>query len=325
MRLSTVSVLAVLLVSSVAVAQHHETGSAPSAPSPSPAPSPAPSFSPPAPSAPSISHSAPSAPSPSGAPVFHSAPAPSPSPNPMHSSMPSNSTSSNSARSAPESKPRSDATGNISSKSPTANKIESDDRASQSPAMKRPAESDLRHRICAEGKCPDPASEVQNAKPPQDDALRHCLTAECKCPPGQSPGKGGCVANPTNPPVAKNGTCSAGTAWNGSSCVATNEICPAGQNWDGAGCSIASCPAGKILRGGTCMEDCTMTNARAYPMIPDVQSARRDRDDACRQGLATTQCQQAEGHYQNVLAEYRMLWTSAPVECRAPLPVPDTL
>jgi len=73
------------------------------------------------------------------------------------------------------------------------------------------------------------------------------------------------------------------------------------------------------------MEDCTMTNARADAMIPDVQSARRDRDDACQQGLATTQCQQADGHYQNVLAEYRMLWVAAPAECRAPLPVPDTL
>ena len=325
MRLSIVSILVVLLVSSVAVAQHHETGSAPSAPSPSPAPSPAPSFSPPASSAPSISHSAPSVPAPASAPVIHSAPAPSPSPSPMHNSMPSSSTTSNSVRSAPELKPRSDAAGNISAKSPAENKVESDDRPSQSPAIRRPAESDLRHRVCAGGRCPDTASEVQYAKPPQDDALRHCLTAECKCPPGQSPGKGGCVANPTNPPVTKNGTCSAGTAWNGSSCVSTNEICPAGQSWDGIRCTIASCPAGKVLRAGACMEDCTITNAQAYAKIPDVQGARRDRDDACRQGLGTSQCLQADGHYQNVLAEYRMFWAASSAECRAPLPVPDTL
>jgi len=323
MRLSTVSILVVLLVSSVAVAQHHETGSAPSVPSPSPAPSPAPSFSPPASSAPSISHSAPNAPAPVSAPAMHNAPSSSSSP--MHSAMPANSTMSNSVRIAPESRRQSDTDGNVPAKSPTPSKISSDDHAPQTPAVKRPVEFDLRHRICAGGKCPDAASEAQRAQPPQDDALRHCLTAECKCPPGQSPGKGGCVSNPPNPPVTKNGTCSAGTAWNGSSCVSTNEICPAGQSWDGMRCTIASCPAGKVLRAGACMEDCTLTNAQAYAKIPDVQSARRERDDACRQGLGTSQCLQADGHYQNVLAEYRMLWAAAPAECRVPLPVPDTL
>jgi hypothetical protein len=313
MRLSTLSLLCVLLLTPVAFAQHHESGSAPSAPASNPAPSPSLS------SAPSISHSAPSAPAPVSAPAFHSAPVPSPSPSPMHSSMPSSATTSNSARSAPESKPQSDAAGNGQARTPAADKIVSDDRASQSPAIKRPVESDLRHRVCAGGKCPDVSSEAQN------DALRHCLTAECKCPPGQSQGKGGCVANPTNPPVTKTGTCAAGSAWNGSSCVPTNEICPAGQSWDGARCTIASCAAGKVLRAGACMEDCSLTNAQAYARIPEVQSARRDRDDACQQGLATTQCQQADGHYQNILAEYRMLWAAAPAECRAPLPVPDTL
>lgn len=316
MRLSTVSVLAVLLVSSVAFAQHHETASAPSAPAASPAPTPAPSFSLPSSSTMTMSHSAPSAPAPSSAPLIHSAPTPSATPSPTHSSMPASSPTTNSIRSATEPKPQSDSAGNASAKSPAANKLASDDRAAEAPATKRPAESNIRHPVCVGGKCP------QGLQPPQDD-LRRCIL--CKCPQGQSPGKGECVANPTNPPVAKREACSGGTAWNGSSCVPTNEICPAGQSWDGARCTIASCPAGKILFGGACMEDCTMTNARAYPMIPDVQSARRERDDACRQGPATTQCQQAEGHYQNALAEYRMLWAAAPTECRAPLPFPDTL
>jgi hypothetical protein len=188
--------------------------------------------------------------------------------------------------------------------------------------LKRPAESNIRHPVCFGGKCPEGQSEVQNLQPPQDD-LRRCIP--CKCPQGQSPGKGGCVANPTNPPVTKRAACSAGTAWNGSSCVPANETCPAGQSWDGARCSLASCPAGKVLRAGACMEDCTLINAQAYAKIPDVQSARRDRDAACQQGRATTQCQQAEGRYQGILAEYRMLWVAAPAECRAPLPVPDTL
>ena len=319
MRLSTVSLLCFLFVSSIAFAQRHESGAAPSAPAASPAPSPSPS------SAPSISHSAPSAPASVIEPVIHSAPAPGPSPSPMHSSMPSNPTMSNSVRSAPESKPRSDPARNVSAKSPETSKIMSNDRTAETPTLKKPAESDLRHRICAGGKCPDVASEAQSAQPPQQDALRHCITAECKCPPGQSQGKGGCVANPSNPPATKNGTCAAGTAWNGSSCVSTNEICPAGQNWDGMRCTIASCPAGKILRAGACMEDCSLTNAQAYARIPEVQTARRDRDDACQQGLGTSQCQQADGHYQNILAEYRMLWSAAPAECRAPLPVPDTL
>ena len=309
MRLSTVSLLCALLFPPVAFAQHHESGSAPSAPATSPAPSPSPS------SAPSISHSAPSAP----APMIHSTPASSPSPSPIHSAMPANSTTSNSVRSTPELRRQSDATGNVSAKSPIESKISSDDHASQNPAIKKPVESDLRHRICAGGKCPDVASEAQN------DALRHCITAECKCPPGQSPGKGGCVANPTNPPVAKTETCAAGSAWNGSSCVPTNQLCPAGQTWDGMRCTIASCQAGKILRNGACMEDCSLTQARVDALAPEVRSARRDRDDACQQGLGTTSCQQADGHYQDILAEYRMLWSAAPAECRAPLPVPDTL
>lgn len=317
MRLSTVCLFSILLSCSLAFAQHHQTGSAPSAPAASPAPSPAPSYSPPASSAPSMSHSEPSAPA--SAPVFHSAPAPSPSP--MHSTMPS-STMPNPSRNAPESKPQSDAAGSASAKSTSTNKIVSEERQSEAPAVKRPSESNLRHPICAGGKCPDVASEVQH---PQNDSLRHCITAECKCPPGQSQGKGGCVANPTNPPVAKNNACAAGTAWNGSSCVSTNEICPAGQSWDGVRCTIASCQAGKILRNGACMEDCSLTAARVDALAPEVRSARRDRDDACQQGLATTQCQLADGHYQGVLAEYRMLWTAAPAECRAPLPVPDTL
>jgi hypothetical protein len=214
--------------------------------------------------------------------------------------------------------------GNMSAKSPATNKITSDDRTVETPAIKKPAESDLRHHVCAGGKCPDVASEAQRPQPPRDD-LRHCITAECKCPQGQSPGKGGCVANPISPPMTKSEACSAGTTWNGLSCIATNEICPAGQSWNGQSCSIVSCPAGKILRGGACMEDCSITNAQAYPRIPEVQSARRDRDDACRQDPGTAQCQQADGHYQSVLAEYRMLWAAAPTECRAPLPVPDTL
>ena len=316
MRLSTVSLLCVVLFYSVAFAQHHETGSAPSAPSPSSAPS----FSPPS-SAPSISHSAPSAPSPASAPAMHSAPAPSPSPSPMHSSMPSSSTMSNSARSAPESKPQSDAGRNDSVKPPAESKIVSTERTVETPALKKPAESDLRHPVCVGGKCPDLPSQVQNTRPAQDN-LRHCIA--CKCPPGQS-GKGECVGNPTNPQPTKPQTCSAGSAWNGSACVSPNEICPAGQSWNGANCTIASCPAGKILRGGACLEDCSMTNAQAYAMIPEVQSARRDRDDACQQGLATSQCQLAEGHYQNTLARYRMLWAGVAAECRAPLPVPDTL
>ena len=319
MRLSTVSFLCVLAVTSIAFAQRHESGSAPSAPAASPAPSPSPS------SAPSISHSAPSAPAPASAPVIHSAPAPSPSPSPMHSAMPASSPASSSVHSAPESRRQSDAPGNVPAKSPIPSKISSDDHASESPAIKKPVESDLRHRICAGGKCPDVASGAQNAQPPQNDGLRHCITAECKCPPGQSPGKGGCAANPTNPPVTKTETCAAGSAWNGSSCVPTNEICQAGQTWDGMRCTIASCQAGKILRNGACMEDCSLTEARVDALAPEVRSARRDRDDACQQGLGTTQCQQADGHYQNILAEYRMLWSAAPAECRAPLPVPDTL
>src|SRR5215472_1382585 len=182
MRLSTVCFLciAILLVGSVAFAQHHETGSTPSAPSPSPAPSPIPNFSPPSPpSAPSASHSEPSVSAPVSAPIMHSAPEPSPPPSPIHNSIPSSSATSNSTRTAPESKPQSDAAGSVSAKSPETSKIVSNDRTVETPALKKTVESDIRHRVCTGEKCPDAASEAQNAQPPQDD-MRRCIL--CKCP-----------------------------------------------------------------------------------------------------------------------------------------------
>jgi hypothetical protein len=316
MRLSGLCLAFVLLSISLSFAQHHEAGSSSSAPASSPAPSPAPSFSPPPSSpAPSMMHSAPSAPAPVSIPETHFAPTPSASPSPTHNSM-----SSTPSQNAPEIKPQPGATQNPAAKSPSTGKIVSDDRTVETPAVKKPAESYLRHPVCPGGVCPEGA-KLQNAQT-SEDSLRRCIL--CKCPPGESPGKGGCVANPTNPTKTQT-PCAAGNSWNGSSCVPTNEVCQAGQSWDGARCATTTCTAGKILRNGACMDDCSVFNARSAGAIEDVRSARRDRDDACRLGPTSPACQLADAHYQNMVAEYRLLLGGASAECTASLPLPETL
>ena len=329
MRLSVGSLVFVLLFASLTSAQHQNSSSSSTAPAPAPAPSAAPAMhSSPVPSAPSMpstpshtftprapSHTpTPSTPSRVDSPSMHSAPAPS------HST----------AESAPTIRGKEvfitvgtkDTIVTPPAKAGEPPKATFDLRVNKNPEPKPgpvvPVQSDLRKRICEGGlPCKDSAPQ-----PPQNDSLRHCLVGiECKCPAGQSYSNGGCVANTVSKTA---GTCAPGTSWNGSSCVQSYD-CPAGQSWNGVQCASIVCSAGQIRRGASCVADCTGVTGFTAGKIAEVRSARRDKDDACRQGASTVACQQADTHYFTVLNEYRGLLSSVPIECQASLPVPETL
>lgn len=345
MRLSSLSVAAVLLLSSIAFAQHHDAGSAPSAPPPSPppaaapspapapppppppAPSPAPSYSPPAPS---VSHSAPS-PAPS-IPESHVAPAPSPSPGPSPApgaGFGAARSESNSDKPAPVARtPEPDRVGpaeNISGE----NRVEAVPRVGEHLPEKdrteKPAEPDLRRRACEGSECKD---TVAKPAPPESDLRRKtCIKGICGCPAGQTAAKGGCVTTVVSNPETQ---CQPGTVWNGSACTDTSPAsptaCPAGKVWNGGVCvPVGQCPAGQIWNGTTCASNCSIVNSQAQNLIVQLRNAHRERDDACRQDPAATLCLQLDGQYNTLLAEYRNAVAGAPVECRATLPDPSAL
>jgi hypothetical protein len=180
----------------------------------------------------------------------------------------------------------------------------------------------LRHRICENGRCKEPAPKPQPQPQPESDLrVPICVKGRCPCPAGQTASKGGCIT-PVNPVPP----CQPGSMRNGVNCVA-NSSCPAGQVWNGASCVVSSpqCPLGQVWNGGFCQVDCSIVNANTASAILQVRSARRQRDDECRQDPSGTLCQQLDGQYQSALAEYRSLWAAAPPECRSTLPMPDTL
>jgi hypothetical protein len=317
MRLASLFLAAVLLIPSIVLAQHHETGSAPSTPPPSPAHSAAPSSS--HPSAPSSSppHSAaPSSPaSHSVAPSAHS---------PVRDSGPTPS-GVNSERTAPPShEPQSEPQRIIPDE-----KIAGESRITPAPKIgeKTPErepeakpeikkdEPDWKRRPCENGPCKEPTPKPE---PPVSELKRGlpipvCTKGSCPCPPGQTAGKGGCV--PVTPPPASE-ACPAGQVWNGGSCMPANQ-CPLGQVWNGATCvpNSARCSAGQVWNGTTCRSDCTLATAGLAGITERLRMARHERDDACRQDPSGTECRQAEASYDLAVSEYRAQAAGIPAEC----------
>lgn len=317
MRLLTLA--AILLLSSLSFSQHG--GSSSPAPSPAPAAAPAPAASP-SPSASSAASSAaasssashssppspPSAPPPSASFPSHSAPVVNSSP-----AAPSRSVDSNSARTAPVSHtPDSNServmpAERVSDEGKIVPSARIGERPVEKPVEKKEgeeksAESNLK-RPCHGEDCKEPLKKPEHVV--SDLQRPGCIKEPCPCPRGQVAGKRGCTT-PAEPVV--NTQCSVGFSWSGSACVASE-----------------SCAPGQIRRGADCEADCSAANAMAQSMIPQVRSARRERDDACRQDPSGTSCSIQNGRYQGTLGEYQNLWASSPVECRATLPVPDTL
>ena len=314
MRLASLFLAAVLLIPSIVLAQHHETGSAPSTPPPSPAHSAAPSsrFSPPAPAPSRAPSSQPSSPaSHSVAPSAHS---------PVRDSGPTSS-GVNSERTAPAPPASQPVTPRIipdekisgESRITPAPKI-GEETPEREPEAKKD-EPEWKHRTCENGPCKEP---IPKPEPPVSELKRGlpipvCAKGPCPCPPGQTAGKGGCVPV-TTPPVSE--TCPAGQVWNGGSCVLANQ-CPLGQSWNGATCvpNSARCSAGQVWNGTTCRSDCNLTTSGLAGITERLRMARHQRDDACRQDPSGTECRQAQASYDLAVSEYRAQTAGIPAEC----------
>ena len=356
MRHCSLSFTAVLLFSSIVVAQRHEAGSAPPPPSPAPsaapAPAPTPPPSPPLAPAPVSSPSFSPSPVPS-APVSHISPpsmpvsipeahvAPAPGISTIHAPSVTV-TEPNSGRAAPVAHaPQSDARGIIpDQKISGEHRIVSAPRIGENPPEKEKPAPDLRHRICLDGPCKDAAAKPE---PPQSD-LRHrvCLNGPCSCPPGQSWGKNGCAATAVVPPADQ---CQPGEFWNGGSCVASSQCAP-GEYWNGATCLPSSqCTAGEFWNGATCLPSnecpvgefwngvncvpfataCASISGRAAILINELRGLKAQILQACGQNPPAPDCDDLKLQQKGALLRYQMLLNEAGPDCRTTLPAPVSL
>ena len=296
MRRSSICLVVLLVLSSFAIAQHHE---APSAPAPSPAPVATPSVPAPPPSSPPPP--APTAPSPSAptASAAHIAPTP---------SIPESHITTQAQNPTPRAEPASRASQPETGRVTSAPKITGDEKISSAPRIgeadkdrvAKPGEPDLRHRVCEGAACKE---NPQKPEPSEAD-LRHriCPDGHCECPPGKTAGKTGCV---TSQPSDQ---CSPGQVWNGASCAESTQ-----------------CPAGQIRNGASCLADCSAVNGMTANLILQLRSLHQDRDAACGQDPSGNVCVQVDGRYRNALGEYENAWASAPTNCRGLLPVPQSI
>lgn len=254
MRLSSLSLAAVLLFPSIAFAQHHEAGSGPSGPPPSAAPSPSPSSATvaPAPSPASISTGAPSV------GVFHASAASTPAAAsvPEGRVAPTSGSTVRQGSISPPTESRSGSTATSAARDTSSGpgclipdqrisgetKIVSVPRIGQN-SMEREPEmkpGPPGHRICDNRPCEEEGTEWR-ADPPRSDLRRRiCPNGQCPCPLGKVAEKGGCAVNP--PPVAPAEVCQTGGIWNGAVCAPSHHCAP-GERWNGVSCvaSAAEC------------------------------------------------------------------------------------
>jgi len=286
MRCFTVVLAGLLLIPSAVFAQR-PSGAAPAPSSPTPSsPAPSPSISPPA-----MSHSAPM-------------PSPAPSPAPSHvSSPPTMPSVNNSPASHPT--PR--------SPEPDARRVLPDPRSpSVTVQQTKPAEPDLRHRICANGPCKEPEPPPV-AKPVEPDLRRRlCVHGQCgECGPGQTGKDGTCVVK-TPQPVAAAATpaqtCQPGQRWNGASC---GSVCQPGESWNGASCSNLS--------------ECASLNGRSANLASELRGLLTQMRTACQQNPSGQECIALTQRHDGALLEYQVLFNGAPLSCRATLADPLSL
>ena len=288
MRLSGLTLVVILLLSSISLAQHGAPSSPPpssppsSAPAPSPAPTPAPVPAPapsPAPSVPAV-HSVPSAPPPASIPASHIAPVVSAAPSPVSSPR---STESNEARTAPVvHNPESDG-GRVmpQQKVSEQGRISPALRIGEKPPEKdregKRVESDLRRPVCHGENCKELAKKPEPAEP--DLRRPVCQKEVCPCPAGQTPVTGGCVAIPVY------NQCQAGELWNGSSCFPS--------------------PA-----------ECASINGSLQNSIFELRSVRAQVQQACSQNSNSAECEDARIREQQALERYRQILNGADPACR---------
>lgn len=303
MRISGLSIAAVLLLSSVAFAQHHDAPSAPPPPPPPPAaaPSPAPILTPSAPAAPAPeSHaSAPSAPS---------------SPGPAPAAHPEASSTRNNPGPAPEARAPEANRVVPDQKIVSEEKIESaprvgedtgpEPRAKDTPekAKGAKADPDLRRHICGDKPCQSPEPKPVEDK---ESKRRPCEKEPCPCPPGEHRSGGGCVATV----VQNNGQCGAGEFWNGASCI--TRTCPPNEVWNGTRC--------------TTQDDCAAIEGSAANLIAQLRALRTKMQGTCAAVPSSDDCMDLTQQHDSFREQYRALWNQGSPLCRGRLPDPDAL
>jgi len=321
MRLSSLSLTAVLLFSSIVLAQHHEAGSATSPPPPTPAPAAAPSPSASSPTAasaptpaPSVSTSAPSAgashtsaPAPASVPESRVAPS-SGSTFGHGSNSAAPESHSGSSAASPTHGPGSDPARVISDhKIPGETRFVSAPRVGQNapekePVMK-PGPPELRHRICDNGPCKEKETEWK-ADPPRSDLRRRiCVNGPCPCPPGQAGSKGGCIVNP---PVAQPlDQCQPGEVRNGAVCAPSNNCAP-GELWNGANCVTSAA-------------ECSSIDGRAAMLVNELRGLKAQMQNACGQNPPAQDCEDLKLRQREALQRYQMLLNEAGPRCQSTL------
>ncbi len=318
MRLSSLSVVALLLLSSLSFGQHHDSASPsppppsppPSAPvhvsSPAPAPSPAPSFSPtpapapsftPSPAPASTVHSEPSSPPATRAPESHIAP----------STIPSNSTSqqTNPGKSVVSHSPETNTERVIPEQRIIGEKpITGVPRIGENPPVRvRPAEPDLRKHICVEGPCTEPAPKPV---PPESDLRKHiCINGPCTCPAGQTATKNGCVANVVNN-IQDTNTCQTGQYWNGAACQYSQQ-CRPGLIWNGVTCVPSAA-------------ECASLETRAAGLITELRALRARLTQSCGANPPASDCDAVKQERAGTRQRYEMLLSEGPAQCASALP-----
>ena len=333
MRLSSLFFAVVLLLAPSALAQHHESGSAPSAPpaaAPSPAPTPSFNSSAPPPSPPSVNsptfHSAPEPASTQAihgaseqarAPVMHSPPATSFTPS--AGSIPSSTHSTSGVAPSPE-------------RIMPVEKISGEPRIAPQPRVGEivpekqpehdPSNPDLRRRVCAGKDCAPreekPGVLFSTAPHPI------CLKGNCTCPSGESWTSNGCATTNANTPPL----CQAGTVWNAANCIPV-DTCTPGESGNGQGCApVAQCRAGELWDGSRCVnpaQQCVPYQAQATPLVTELQNLRMKIERICSRDSSSQDCSEAKFQRQSTLDRYRALWDQASSYCNGYLPDPGAL
>lgn len=301
MRLSGLSLAAVLLLSSLAFAQHQTAAPPPPPPPPPPAAVPAPESHISAPSAPST-------PAPASAPATHvdtghfdnsstpSNPAPASSMPAAHTPEPD--------RVAPDQKIVGDE--KIESAPRVGEDEHSDIRTKDTPEKEKEAraEPDLRRHICGDKPCQSP--EPKPVEPDKERKRRPCEKQPCPCPPGEKASGGGCVATV----VENNGQCQPGQVWSVGSCIA--RTCPHNETWDGTRC-VAS------------PDQCLALEGAAARLISQLRALKTRMQEVCAQDPSSQDCADLTQEHDRLREQYRALWNQASPFCRGRLPDPDTL
>lgn len=146
---------------------------------------------------------------------------------------------------------------------------------------------------------PKPVRTADFKRPPP------CRKEPCACPPGESRnGKGMCA-------------------------VVASDLCGPGQYWNGGACAgTLACQPGNFWNGTTCVQQadrCGTYDARGAMLAHELRSIRGPMDRVCLQDPNGQQCTELTTQHDMALSRYRILLNEAPVSCRTMMPDPLSL